>query len=413
MASSADVVIVGASARAAAFSALRAGLRPRCADLFADRDLQAVCPVVRVAPADYPNALADVLNNEWPGPWLYTGALENHPALVTGMAQRRPLWGNDGGPVSLAQAPETLASYLGYFDLPRPRVLQKEYPPEYGPERWLAKPVYGAGGAGVRFWDGVRRGKMPRRVYFQEYLEGTPCSAVYVGGTGRRLLGVGHALWLGLTRNTDAQVLLGANGVAGGRLLGVTRQLIGEPWLNAAPFQYCGNVGPLPVNWRQLRLLRRLGDALPLLGLRGLFGVDFILRDRVPYPIEVNPRYTASVEVLEYATGMQALGWHRLAFEATAPRPGAGRTAATVVGKAIFYARRRFAFPDDGPWMTTLRQSQPWTELPEFADIPHPGEILDGGRPVLTFFARAATVDDCVDRLRAIAGELDRRLFEP
>jgi len=34
----AQVLIVGASARAAAFSALRAGLRPWCADLFADLD---------------------------------------------------------------------------------------------------------------------------------------------------------------------------------------------------------------------------------------------------------------------------------------------------------------------------------------------------------------------------------------
>ena len=43
-----DVLILGTSCRAAAFSALRAGLRPRCADYFGDRDLAAVCPVVRI-----------------------------------------------------------------------------------------------------------------------------------------------------------------------------------------------------------------------------------------------------------------------------------------------------------------------------------------------------------------------------
>jgi len=37
-----DLLILGASCRAAAFSALRAGFRPRCADYFADRDLAAV-----------------------------------------------------------------------------------------------------------------------------------------------------------------------------------------------------------------------------------------------------------------------------------------------------------------------------------------------------------------------------------
>ena len=43
-----NLLILGASTRAAAFSALRAGLAPRCADFFADRDLAATCPVERV-----------------------------------------------------------------------------------------------------------------------------------------------------------------------------------------------------------------------------------------------------------------------------------------------------------------------------------------------------------------------------
>ena len=39
------------------------------------------------------------------------------------------------------------------------------------------------------------------------------------------------------------------------------------------------------------------------LELRGVFGVDFILHDGSPCVVEVNPRYPASVEVLEHATG--------------------------------------------------------------------------------------------------------------
>jgi hypothetical protein len=45
-----DVLILGASARAAAYSARRADLQPACIDLFADRDLAAVCPSRRIAP---------------------------------------------------------------------------------------------------------------------------------------------------------------------------------------------------------------------------------------------------------------------------------------------------------------------------------------------------------------------------
>src|SRR6516162_6995898 len=88
------LLIVGASARAAAFSALRAGLRPTCADLFADADLRARCPVRCVEVKDYPRGLLDLPELLTPGPWMYTGALENRPDLVEAMSRRRPLWGN-------------------------------------------------------------------------------------------------------------------------------------------------------------------------------------------------------------------------------------------------------------------------------------------------------------------------------
>ena len=45
-----DLLIFGASCRAAAFSALRCGLRPHCADYFGDRDLAAVCSAERIDP---------------------------------------------------------------------------------------------------------------------------------------------------------------------------------------------------------------------------------------------------------------------------------------------------------------------------------------------------------------------------
>ena len=63
--------------------------------------------------------------------------------------------------------------------------------------------------------------------------------------------------------------------------------------------------------------------------------------------------------------------------------------------------------------MATLRLAQPWATLQDFADIPNPGEVIDSGKPVLTLFARTASVDDCIARLRDIAGELDRRLLGP
>ncbi len=73
------LLIFGASARAAAFSALRAKLLPWCADLFSDRDLQACCPSIRVPAASYPHAFVKLAAEDLRGPWMYTGGLENYP----------------------------------------------------------------------------------------------------------------------------------------------------------------------------------------------------------------------------------------------------------------------------------------------------------------------------------------------
>src|SRR5262249_3860932 len=86
-------------------------------------------------------------------------------------------------------------------------------------------------------------------------------------------------------------------------------------WLHAPAFSYCGSISftPSPELGRQVH---QLGEVLArACGLLGIFGIDFILHDDVSYLIEVNPRYTASVEVVEHATGVAALALHRAAFD--------------------------------------------------------------------------------------------------
>ena len=72
-----DVLILGASARAAIHSARRAGLTPHAADLFSDRDATAYATVRRCDLADYPDGLERLADTFPPMPWLYTGGLEN------------------------------------------------------------------------------------------------------------------------------------------------------------------------------------------------------------------------------------------------------------------------------------------------------------------------------------------------
>src|SRR5687768_8535892 len=88
------LAIVGASARSAAASAVRAGFQPITADLFADADLRRIATATRISP--YPEGILDWLRTMQPPAWMYTGALENHPELVDQMAWVAPLWGNPG-----------------------------------------------------------------------------------------------------------------------------------------------------------------------------------------------------------------------------------------------------------------------------------------------------------------------------
>ena len=82
-------------------------------------------------------------------------------------------------------------------------------------------------------------------------------------------------------------------------------------------------------------------------GLIGLFGVDLILRDDVPWPVEVNPRYTASVEVLELALGRSLLADHARACDAEPTGPVMAPVALRprFVGKLIVFAPTRCRFP--------------------------------------------------------------------
>jgi uncharacterized protein len=405
MAAPSNLIIFGASTRAAAFSAIRAGLRPWCGDLFADADLQPRCPVTALSPERFADGFDSLADSAPEGPWIYTGALENHDQLIHSITQRRALWGNSQAVLEKARSPHFVTQLLEDAGLPHPEVFY-EYPEESPSDgQWLIKPLKSAGGIGIRHW--TPGTKSTRRVYLQEYIEGVPCSAIYVADGGEA------------------------------RLLGVTEQLIGESWAHAGPFRYCGSIGPLMPDKRQWGLLMRIGNVIAAgCGLRGLFGIDFVLADDVPFAVEVNPRYTASVEVIEHTTQTAALALHAHVFDPSySPSPPRGegwgegaKAPAThtpspltplpqgergdkVIGKAILFAWMSVLFPGEGPWMDSLRNPCDSWDVPAFADIPHPGEAFEVGRPILTFFAKANSVEACKDKLRQIGQELERHLF--
>ncbi|HVT30304.1 MAG TPA: ATP-grasp domain-containing protein [Lacipirellulaceae bacterium] len=390
------LAIVGASTRSAAASAVRAGFHPAAADLFADADLRQIAISTRISP--YPDGFVDWLRAIEPPAWMYTGALENHPELVDQMAWIATLLGNPGDVLARVRSPWALAHALRNAGLlfPETRAITEEIS---SGGSWLVKTCRGASGSGVTVWSGQPSDKSTKadgsnHAVYQRRVDGTPCAAVYVAADG------------------SAQ------------LLGTVRQLIGEPWLEGRDFRYAGSIGPLPLTDAVHNALANVGNVLAAeFELVGLFGVDFIIDDKQQiWTIEVNPRYTASVEIIERITGISALAAHvaacggspsaRRAGLSSAPAGGGDARAhnkLTFHGKAILFAKgdveinQSFA---DFTFHEALRT--PW---PTLADISPAGTPIEAGRPVLTVFAEGSSADEVEQRLRDRVAELEHILY--
>jgi predicted ATP-grasp superfamily ATP-dependent carboligase len=368
-----NLIIIGASARAAAFSAHRAGLHPWCVDLFADADLACRFPVRRLPLAGYPQAFLDALCNAPEAPLLYTGGLENYPDLLACI--ERPIWGNPPDVLRRVRDPFLLATTLRRHGLPTAEV-RREPPVPGDRRRWLVKPLRGSGGVGIQGYRGQPFD--PASHYLQEYVDGDVYGAVLFGVPGR------PAIYLAATRSLH------------------------EPWLHAPRFHYAGGIvaqGPAS------GLLQKLGAVVAQeFSLRGLFGIDAVLRqDSGRWSatlLEANPRYTASVELLERQWGRSALALQWALFEGgEITWPSASPRYAPRHGKAILYARRTLRFPERGPWQAAVDAR---SDMVEYADIPHAGDVIRRGRPVLTVFADHAA---CADELRCRVEALDRPLY--
>jgi predicted ATP-grasp superfamily ATP-dependent carboligase len=142
-------------------------------------------------------------------------------------------------------------------------------------------------------------------------------------------------------------------------------------------------------------------------GLVGWFGVDYVHRAGIPWPVEINPRYTASIEIHELASGRPLLPEHRRACEGCLdPQDrgdGRGSRPGSVIAKEILYATRRGTVlemrPDDDG------ESDDLFSVRSIADLPWPGTCFDAGEPVMTILAAGEDLATCrvrLNRLRRI-----------
>ena len=394
------ILIVGGSTRAAADSVRRCGWDPICADLFADLDLRQTADVIPVT--NYPVSLPDDVAHVRADGWFYCGALENHPGILnrmlTASASYGPLLGTSPHALKFVRDPEWLAASLRTAGVSALDVASQSSAP-LPDGTWMQKPLAGAGGRSIRVWDEVAA-RLPFREphYFQRRASGVGLSAIFAVENG-------HIEWLGASRELEPNFAF-------------------QPLTD---FAYCGSCGPLnriPVDdndslapRRQLESVSRTGqllrtpqghdrDSIPVrgnvtdqtivqrqltmiaqslvgnvAGLKGLIGLDFRLDDQTVWLTEVNPRYTASVEVLELTSGRSFL--NRNAFHRATATQSVFDSRPLVIVKQILYAANHMIAPDLSRY---LAAEDPW-QVPVIADIPMPGIVIEPGWPICTVLA--------------------------
>ncbi|HEY7896198.1 MAG TPA: ATP-grasp domain-containing protein [Gemmatimonadaceae bacterium] len=363
-----SVVIAGFSTRAIVDSAIAAGYRVASVDAFADLD-NAATPALALGTTGShiarftPLGIARAARALPARLAAYVASFENHLDAVRMLARGRRLLGNPPGVLARARAPDVVARVLrGHgFAAPEIRLRGTRDP---GRTAWLAKPFASGGGHGITRW---RRGTSVRSTHFlQQRITGLPGSLVF-SADGR-----------------------------GAVPFAFSRQLIGEPEFGASGFQYCGSI-LVPARAATFANADTLFDTAcniadtltRELHLVGVNGIDFIAHEGTPFVTEVNPRYTASMELAERAFEFSVFDAHVSGSAGQTPRFDLAAvrndTSVDVIGKAVVFARRT----------VTVGDTWGWLEDPSVSDVPQPRQRIRRGSPVCTIFARGVSEAAC------------------
>ncbi|QDU48761.1 ATP-grasp domain-containing protein [Gimesia panareensis] len=381
-----DLLIVGASTRAAAASARRAGYRPLCVDQYGDQDLHALAAVIprTSEPDGWLRVLAAYSSLEW----IYTGGMENQRELISQISERHRLRGCGPDSLQRVRDPFFVEQLISGHPICMAPCLPIDAHPA-DPENWLCKPLRSAAGQGIRFLSSAQPDSLDaQNCYLQRYQPGEPLSALFIAFPGAVVL------------------------------VGLALQFCGNPVLGARGFQFCGGVTISPVPDQLRSTLEDLGTTLAQgCGIQGLFGCDLIWhpseRDRL-WLTEVNPRYTALTELFELQYRLPLLAWHLGAcrsFHGDPTRYGSPaelqnqlvesiKQSFPQIAKGILYARQDRCAPD----IPLPEMQRDLFAVPESADLPYPGTSIPGGTPFCSVYGTGRNQRESLkvlsDRLR-------------
>ncbi|MCE2751145.1 MAG: ATP-grasp domain-containing protein [Pirellula sp.] len=397
-----SICLVGASCRAAAQSAARAGCSRILAwDDFLDADLLEIAQARSLAdfPESCPQSLAELRGI----PLVLCGGMENQPDFIQRRIDQGMLCGVTGKMLRQLRSIESWQRWASESRIGWPTTIQDLSDPRLESirsESWMLKPVGRAGGVhvrGIASLEGLdheaKLGPDPGNPksnlwYLQEYIPG---------------------ISIGVSYCTESNV---SDELPRTRIVGIARSILSEELDAPLPWIYRGSLAPYSVSPKvQASLERFAKTVVKSTGIRGLWQADFqIDLQGQLWLLEINPRWSASMELHETLQGFSWITEHLRILKSGASKnvPGRGSPAGLQVAKGILYAPhamhlslsqvdRLWRFG----WHGTLRELQ----TGEFclADIPQSdpqGVDFAEGMPIVTVLVAGGENEDLPRKIR-------------
>jgi predicted ATP-grasp superfamily ATP-dependent carboligase len=367
-----NILVIGMDVVPLATSATKAGCKVYAVDYFGDQDLKRVCheslSIVNQTPGVTCGQLSTNFNpeallhltigllkkNAIDATLLSTG-LDDSPDVLFELNDMVPILGNHPHVIERIRDKMKFFQELERLEIPHPETAMAQSFEETRKKAKdigypvLVKPSKGFGGVGIRKAQGPKELKqafqdaslIDEKVLIQEYISGISASVCLISSNNETIT---------LTLNEQ--------------LLGVTE--LGQE----EPFGYCGNVVPLVTTRSVMNRCKNTAEKIAShFGLVGSNGIDFVVsKEGIPYVVEVNPRFQATLECVERILGINMVeAQMKACLQGTLPT--IAKKTAVFCTRLILFAPQRLVAPD-------------LSILEEVRDIPIPEVIIEKGEPI-------------------------------
>lgn len=402
-----SICLMGASCRAAAQSAARAGCTRILAwDDFLDADLLEIAQARSLA--DFPEDCSQSLAELQGIPLVLCGGMENQPDFIQRRIDQGMLCGVTGKMLRQLRSIESWQRWASESRIGWPTTVQDLSDPRLDSirsESWMLKPAGRAGGVHVRAIASLEGLEHEAKLapdpgnptanlwYLQEYVPG---------------------ISIGVSYCTESSV---STEPPRTQIVGIARSILSEELDAPLPWIYRGSLAPYSVSPTVHASLERFAKTVAQsTGIRGLWQADFQIDPQGQlWLLEINPRWSASMELHEILQGFSWITEHVriLCNGASKGVPRRGSPAGQQVAKGILYAPHGMHLSvaqvdrlwgsgwHSSGWHSTLRE----LETAEFrlADIPQSdpeGVDFAEGMPIVTVLVAGGKNADLLEKIR-------------